>query len=122
MELAGVHLYPHRNRFAELAIRHRLPSMGSLREYAEAGCLMVYGASTDHLMSRSATYVDKILKGAMPGDLPVQEPTKFELVVNLKTAKALGIIIPPALLKAGYLPFPGLCFHLRALVQGQVSA
>src|SRR5215475_14016035 len=84
-----------RARIAELANKHRLPSMCPHREYAEDGGLMAYGASLTDLYRRAATYVDKILKGAKPGDLPVEQPTKFELVINLKTAKALGLTIPP---------------------------
>jgi putative tryptophan/tyrosine transport system substrate-binding protein len=98
MVLGGIYFYPHRSRFAELAMKHRLPSILNLREYAEAGGFMVYAASTYDLMSRAATYVDKILKGAKPAHLPVQQPTKFELVINLRTAKALGITVPPSLL------------------------
>ena len=88
-----------RARIAELANKHRLPSMCPHREYAEDGGLMAYGASLTDLYRRAATYVDKILKGAKPADLPVEQPTKFELVINLKTAKALGLTIPPALLQ-----------------------
>ena len=87
-----------RVRIAELANKHRLPSMYPHREYAEAGGLMAYGASLLDLHRRAATYVEKILKGARPADLPVEQPTKFELVVNLKTAKALGITIPESIL------------------------
>jgi putative ABC transport system substrate-binding protein len=90
--------FAHRKRLAELAIKHRLPAMGSLREYAEAGNLMSYWADRGALFRRAASYVDRILKGAKPGDLPIEQPTKFELVINLKTAKALGLTIPPSLL------------------------
>jgi putative ABC transport system substrate-binding protein len=88
----------HRTRLADLAARSRLPAMYGLREHAEAGGLMSYGPSLRELALRGATFVDKILKGAKPGDLPVEQPTKFELVINLKTAKALGLTIPPLLL------------------------
>jgi putative ABC transport system substrate-binding protein len=85
-------------RLAALATRNRLPMMCEWREMAEAGCLMAYGPIISDLYRRAAEYVDKILKGAKPADLPVEQPTKFELVINLKTAKALGLTIPPALL------------------------
>jgi putative ABC transport system substrate-binding protein len=88
----------HRNRISELAIINRLPSLFGLREYVEAGGLIAYGADLGDLNRRAAVYVDKILKGVRPSDLPVQQPTKFQLVVNLKTAKALNIEIPPTLL------------------------
>jgi putative tryptophan/tyrosine transport system substrate-binding protein len=83
---------------AEAALRHRLPDIGTLRRQAEAGFLMSYGPNISDMFRISADYVDKILKGAKPADLPVQQPTKFELVINLKTAKALGLTIPPAIL------------------------
>jgi ABC-type uncharacterized transport system substrate-binding protein len=88
----------HRARLADLAAKNRLPSMFGVREFVDAGGLMSYGVSVPDLMRRAATYVDKILKGAKPGDLPIEQPTKFELVINLKTAKALGLKIPPSLL------------------------
>jgi putative ABC transport system substrate-binding protein len=88
----------HRARLSELAAKSRIPAMYGSREYPEAGGLMSYGADFRHSHRRSATYVDKILKGAKPADLPVEQPTKFELMINLKTAKALGLTIPPSLL------------------------
>ena len=87
-----------RRRIADLAARKRLPTMFFFREFVEAGGLVSYGPSFMELWQRAATYVDKILKGAKPGDLPVEQPTKFELVINLKTAKALGLTIPQSLL------------------------
>jgi putative tryptophan/tyrosine transport system substrate-binding protein len=87
-----------RQRVAELAIKHRLPTMSNLEDVVAAGGLMSYSPNWDDLYRRGAIYVDKILKGAKPADLPVQQATKFELVINLKTAKALGLTIPPALL------------------------
>jgi ABC-type uncharacterized transport system substrate-binding protein len=88
----------HRSRLAELAATSRLPTVHNDRAYVEAGGLLCYGASHPDMYRRAATYVDKILKGAKPGDLPVEQPTKFELVINLKTAQALGLTIPPHLL------------------------
>jgi putative ABC transport system substrate-binding protein len=91
----------HRKRIADLAAKHRLPAVYGQSEVEKTGALIVYGVDLPTLYRRSATYVDKILKGAKPGDLPVEQPTKFELVINLKTAKALGLTIPPsALLRA----------------------
>ncbi len=91
-------LFSERRRIVELAAMHRLPSMFNGREFVQLGGLIAYGVSLSDLSRRSATYVDKILKGAKPSDLPVEQPTKFELVVNLKTAKALGVEIPATVL------------------------
>jgi putative ABC transport system substrate-binding protein len=90
--------YQHRRRLAEVAIRNRLPTMFELGDFADAGCLMGYGPSPREMWRLAATHVDRILKGANPADLPVQQPTKFELAINVKTAKALGVTIPPSLL------------------------
>jgi len=90
-------LREHR-RLVELAAEKRLPAVYTSREFVDTGGLMSYGANSADLHRRAATYVDKILKGAKPGDLPVEQPTKFELVINLKTAKDLGLILPPSLL------------------------
>jgi putative ABC transport system substrate-binding protein len=87
-----------RQRMAELAIRYRLPTIFAVRDHVEAGGLMSYGPDYSDLVRRGAVYVDKILRGAKPADLPIEQPTKFELVINLKTAKALGLTIPPSLL------------------------
>ena len=88
----------HRARLSDLAAKSRLPAMYGSREYPEAGGLMSYGANFRHSFHRSATYVDKILKGAKPADLPIEQPTRFELVINMKTAKALGLDPPISLL------------------------
>jgi ABC-type uncharacterized transport system substrate-binding protein len=85
-------------RIVDLSAKHRLPSIFASREFVDAGGLMAYGPNFTDLYRRAATYVDKILKGAKPGDLPIEQPTKFELVVNLKTAKALGLTIPQTIL------------------------
>jgi ABC-type uncharacterized transport system substrate-binding protein len=87
-----------RRRLMELALKSRLPTISWRQELAEAGGLMAYGSNNADEMRRAATFVDKILKGAKPADLPVEQPMKFELVINLKTAKALGLTIPPTLL------------------------
>ena len=91
-------LYNYRGQIAEMALRNRLPAASIQKEYADAGFLLTYGADVPDLYRRAAGFVDKILKGAKPADLPVEQPTKFELVINLKTAKALGLIVPPTLL------------------------
>ena len=90
--------FTERRRIADLTVKHRLPSIFAAREFAVLGGLMSYGSSIADRFKRSATYVDKILKGAKPADLPVQQPTKFEMVLNLRTAKVLGLMIPPLLL------------------------
>jgi putative ABC transport system substrate-binding protein len=92
-------LQNNRTRITDLAARHRLPAVYGLSEYAEAGGLLAYGPHRLEMFRRAATYVDKILKGAKPADLPVEQPTKFELVINRKTAKALGLTIPQSLLQ-----------------------
>jgi putative ABC transport system substrate-binding protein len=88
----------NRELIAEFAARQRLPAMYSFREYVEAGGLMSYGTSFPDLFRRAATYVDKILKGAKPADLPIEQPKKFELIINLKAAKQIGLTIPPNVL------------------------
>jgi putative ABC transport system substrate-binding protein len=92
----GFFKYP--KMIAELAIKNRLPSMHEGSDFVEGGGLMSYAASYDDAYRRAATYVDKILKGAKPSDLPVEQPTKFEFVINLKTAKQIGLTIPPNVL------------------------
>ena len=90
--------YPNRRLIAEFAATNKLPSVGGYREFVEAGGLLSYGWDTGDIFRRLAIHVDKILKGAKPADLPIEQPTKFELVINLKTAKVLGLTIPPSLL------------------------
>ena len=96
--LSDAMLNSHATRLADLAARSRLPAAYGVRESVEAGGLMSYGPSFLDLFRRSAVFVDKILKGAKPADLPVEQPTKFELVINLKAAKALGFEVPPLLI------------------------
>jgi putative ABC transport system substrate-binding protein len=91
-------LQEHWRQIVDLAFKGSLPTVSGPREFVEAGGLIAYGPHFPDLFRRAATYVDKILKGARPGDLPMEQPTKFELVINLKTAKALGLTIPPSLL------------------------
>jgi putative ABC transport system substrate-binding protein len=92
----------NRGQIASLALKNRIPSIFGQPASAEAGGLMAYGSSAAERMRLAATYVDKILKGAKPGDLPVEQPTKFELVINMKTAKALGLTLPPSLLRRAH--------------------
>jgi putative ABC transport system substrate-binding protein len=88
----------HRHRIVELAATHRLPSISRATGFAEAGGLMQYGEDIPEMFRRAATHVHKILKGAKPGELPVERPTRFKLILNLKTAEALGLRLPPHLL------------------------
>jgi putative ABC transport system substrate-binding protein len=94
----GTTFLVHRARIAELAIKTRLPTMYSFRECVDAGGLMAYAVNMADFAGRAASYVDRILKGAKPADLPVEQPTKFELAINLKTAKTLGLALPPSFL------------------------
>jgi ABC-type uncharacterized transport system substrate-binding protein len=96
--IGGTMLYANRRQLAELALNSRLPMSCSSPEFMSAGCLMTYSASLADVFRRAAAYVDKIFKGAKPGDLPIEQPTKFELGINLKTAKALRLTIPPLVL------------------------
>ncbi len=96
--LRGTLINNQRKRIVELAAKNRLPSMYDAREFAEEGGLMSYGTILADLDRRAATYVDKILKGAKPADLPVEQPMKFEFVINLKTARQIGLTIPPNVL------------------------
>jgi len=94
----GLFTMEHRREVVTLAAKYKLPAVYPLRDYVDAGGLISYGSDTPLLFRRAAEYVDKILKGAKPGDLPIEQPTKFELIVNLKTAKALGVTIPESVL------------------------
>jgi putative ABC transport system substrate-binding protein len=96
--LPGLLFSYNRTRMAELALKNQLPAIYWQRQFAEVGGLMAYGPKLPDLYRRVAAYVDKILKGAKPADLPVEQPTKFELVINLKTAQAFGLTLPPTLL------------------------
>jgi putative ABC transport system substrate-binding protein len=91
--------FTHQTQIVELAAKNRLPALYPSREFIESGGLMAYSTSRTEMYRRSAIYVDKILKGAKPGDLPIEQPTEFELVINLKAAKAIGLMIPPSLLQ-----------------------
>ena len=91
-------LNAHRKQIVDLAVKHRLPATYARPEYVEAGGLMYYGTNYTDLFRRAATYVDKILKGAKPADLPVEQPKKFEFIINLKAAKQIGLTIPPNVL------------------------
>jgi putative tryptophan/tyrosine transport system substrate-binding protein len=96
--LSDAMTYNFPDQLAELALRHKVPLMSPFRQIADVGGLMSYGPSVPELVRRAAGYVDKILKGAKPADLPIGQPSKFELVINLKTAKALGVDVPSFLL------------------------
>jgi len=91
-------LVSDRSQLGDFAIKHRMRSIGVAREYADAGCLLTYGANLAEMYARAADYIDRIAKGTLPADLPIEQPTKFELVVNLKTAKTLGIGLSPMLI------------------------
>ena len=90
-------VFTERRKIVELALKHKLPAIYGSAEYADAGGLLSYGPSYPELYRRAASYVDKVLKGANPGDLPIEQPATFELVINANTARALGVAIPPAL-------------------------
>ena len=98
MILADLFLNGHVQKLADLSLKNRLPAIYGFREFANAGGLLSYGASHDWLFRSAASYVDKIFKGANPGDLPIEQPTTFKLLINLKTAKALGVNVPPQML------------------------
>jgi putative tryptophan/tyrosine transport system substrate-binding protein len=90
--------YRDRERLARFGIQHRIASIAAVREFADAGCLLSYGPDFPAMFRLAAEYVDRIARGAKPADLPVEQPTKFELIINVKTAKALGLDIPDKLL------------------------
>ena len=96
--ISAVMFFGAQRQLASLALKHRLPTMFGAKEHAEAGGLLSYGTNNADLFRRAAGYVDKILKGANPSELPVEQASKFELVINLRTAKALGLTIPPSVL------------------------
>jgi putative tryptophan/tyrosine transport system substrate-binding protein len=98
MILGGPVAVTHHRRIVDLAVKSRLPAIYNRREFVEGRGLMAYSPSVTEMSRRAATYVDKVLKGTTPADLPVERPTKSELVINLQTAKALGLTIPPSLL------------------------
>jgi putative tryptophan/tyrosine transport system substrate-binding protein len=98
LDVSSLLTLSQRAPLAELALKHHLPGIFTRRENVQAGGLMSYGANPNDLYKQVATYIDKILKGTKPADLPVEQPTKCELVINLKTAKALGLTVPPSLL------------------------
>ena len=89
---------PFAKRIADFTVKHRLPAISMFRRFAESGGLMVYGPNQPEYYRRLSVYIDKILRGAKPADLPIEEPTKFDFIINLKAAKALGLTIPPSLL------------------------
>jgi putative ABC transport system substrate-binding protein len=91
-------MFVHRKAIVDLAAAHRIPAIYEIENFVEPGGLMSYGVNVAEMERRAAVYVDRILKGAKPADLPVEQPTKFDLVINVKTAKALGLTIPPSLL------------------------
>ena len=96
--LSSLLIMLQRNAIAEFGAKHRIPTISGWEDFAVDGNLMTYGPNLQHAWRRVAIYVDKILKGTKPADLPVEQPTKFQLVINLKTAKTLGLTIPPSLL------------------------
>ncbi len=91
-------LFNYRDQISAMAVTHRMPAISSTKEFAEAGLLLAYGANVRDLFLRSAVFIDKIFRGAKPSDLPIEQPTKFELVVNIKTAKELDVDVPPSIL------------------------
>ncbi|MGH7811549.1 MAG: ABC transporter substrate binding protein, partial [Candidatus Binatia bacterium] len=98
LDLGGPLLTVHRTTILNLAVKNRLPAMWALQTFVESGGLMTYGVDTSDLARRSAVYIDKILKGEKPGDIPVEQPMKFEFVINLKAAKQIGLTVPPNVL------------------------